>query len=186
MASEHLTTLGLDYHKEAQKAFGKALLFGMLVVFSHALTIKPSEFDVAGMKIVVDDVVVIHGSLALMFFYYSYGLITFSVEGSYFMQANYLNRMSRAFINNAKKRFKDDTLKRHRLRTTAEVKARARQKIALYQAFLAPFLLVMLTIIGGATILGAIDVFYFSDYLLNKGGVYKFVNDAFNELASAD
>jgi hypothetical protein len=176
MANEQLTSLGVEYHKETQKVFAKLLLFGTLLLVSHALTIKPSEFDAAGIKIAVDDIVVVHGTLAFIYLYYLYMLVTFSVEGASFLQMNAVHRLMRARIRAARKPVKDAKLKRHRPRTAKEVKRSARWSIRSYLAFVVPFGLVFAVITIGAIILGAVDAYRFAEYLTTKSGAYDFVS----------
>jgi hypothetical protein len=176
VTNEHLTSLGVEYHKEGQRIFAKLLLFGTLLLVSHALTIKPSEFDAAGIKIAVDDIVVVHGALAFAYLYYVFMSVTYSVEGASFLQMNLMQRLMRAQIRGGGTKIRDAKLKRHRLRTPQELKRRARWNIWLYQAFVVPFVLVFVSIMLGAFILGSVDAYRFTDYLVTKSGAYDFVD----------
>lgn len=183
MAQEHLTSLGVEYYKEGQKIFAKLLLFGTLLLVSHALTIRPSEFDAAGIKIAVDDIVVVHGALAFIYLYYLFMLVSFGVEGSSYLPMNAMHRLMRGQLRGAKRPFKDSRLKRHRLRTTRETKRRARWTLGFYQAFVVPFALVFVVIALGATAVGVVDAYKFTEYLVTESEVYGALDEVLNNLA---
>jgi hypothetical protein len=180
MALENLTSLGVEYHKESRKVFARLLLFGTLLLVSHALTIKPSEFDAAGIKIAVDDVVVVHGALAFAYLYHLYLMVTLSVEGTSFLQMNAMHRLARAQLRATKKPFKDYKLKRYRRRTPKEAKRGARWRIGFYAAFVLPFGMIFAAINISAVILGAVDAYNFTGYLIIKSGAYALADQAFN------
>lgn len=182
MAQEHLTSLGVEYHREGQKIFAKLLLFGTLLLVSHALTMKPSEFDAAGIKIAVDDIIVVHGALAFIYLYYLFMMVTFSVEGSSYLPMNAMHRLMRGQLRGAQRPFKDDNLKRHRRRTPREVKRRARWALGFYQAFVVPFALVFVVIALGATAVGVVDAYKFTEYLLTKSDAYSAIDELLNAL----
>lgn len=182
VSSEHLRALGVEYHKEGQKVFGKLLFFGTLLLVSHALTIKPSEFDAGGIKIAVDDIVVVHGALAFAYLWYIYVLVSLTVEGSSLLQMNAWHRLMRAQLRATSKPFMDIKLKRHRLRTPKEKKRSARIRMGLYTAFVVPFGLVFVVITFGALILGSIDAYDLTGYLIDKSGAYAVADDMLNDV----
>lgn len=182
MASENLASIGVEYHKEGQKVFAKLLLFGTLLLVSHALTIKPSEVDAAGIKIVVTDVVVIHGALAFTFLFHFYVSVTLAVERASFLRMDLMQRLMVAQLVAARRPFKDDATKRHRRRSPQEAKLRARRSIGLYQAFVIPFALMFASITFSALIIGMVDAYDFTRYIFTKSGAYDSAGQSLDEV----
>ncbi len=68
------------------------------------------------------------------------------------------------------------------LKPVLKRKRSARWRIGFYLTFVVPFGLVFVAITLGALILGTVDAYNFTGYLITKSGAYDFADAALNAL----
>jgi hypothetical protein len=168
MAADHSTSIGVEYRKEAQKIEPRLLFFGATLLISHVLNIKPSNFDAGGLKISIDDVVVIHGGFSVVFLYYFYNLIFLSFHGSVLMPMRVDKRAARHLLSVAQRPVKDEKTKKMRRRTSQQVKRIVWWWLFFFNVFSTPWAIACVGIVLGALIVGINDFWNFGHYLLGK------------------
>jgi hypothetical protein len=103
MGGEHFATIGAEYRKESQRLLPRALIFGLLLLMSHVLQIKPSDVDVGGIRVSINDIVVVRG-----FLFYFWSLVSSIFEGSFLLPMETAKRAMRSLIWSARKPYRPD------------------------------------------------------------------------------
>ncbi|MBY8827774.1 hypothetical protein [Hephaestia mangrovi] len=168
MTSDYLVAVGAEYRKETQRIEPKLLFFGLALLISHVLEIKPSDFDVGGIKVAIKDVSVIHGGIALIYLYYFWSYVASAFQGSALMPIEFNRRVSRHLLKSAKKPYKNEKSKRMTFRTPKQVKRHAWWAMFWFQLFLMPFVLLMIALMFLAWIVGLYDAWTFSEYIYER------------------
>lgn len=168
MASDHYSSIGAEYWKESQRLQTRVLLFALLLLLSHLLEIKPSEFDAGGLKVAIKDVVVVRGGISLVFLYHLWNLVESTFQGSAMLPMKANQRTLRYLVSVAKRPYKDEKTKRMVCRTPKRVKRYARWAMAAYTLFMTPLALAMLTMILLALFFGAQDTWAFAEFAWNR------------------
>lgn len=103
MAVDHYSTVGAEYRKESIRLQTRALFFGLVLLLSHLLEIKPSEFDAGGLKVVIKDVAVIRGGISLVFLYHFWNFVEATFQGSAMLPMKSNQRTLRFLLSVAKR-----------------------------------------------------------------------------------
>lgn len=168
MANDHFTALGAEYHKETQRLEPKFLFFAAVVLLSHVLKITPSDFDAGGVKLVVDDVSIIHGGISLVYLYYFWSYISSLFQGSALMPLEFNRRVARNLLRVAKKPYRDEKTKKTVFRSPKQAKRHAWWSMFGFQLFFVPFALGCVLTMLAAWLVGLYDVWVFRGYLLDR------------------
>ena len=68
--------------KEATRLLPRVLFFALILLLSHVLEVQPSDFDVGGIKLALEDVVIIRGGIALLFLFHFYTFVASAMGGA--------------------------------------------------------------------------------------------------------
>jgi len=168
MATEHYAAMGADYRKEAERLIPKVLLAALLLLLSHLLDLKVSEFDAGGLKVAVKDVIVIRGGLALIFLYYFYALVNAMLTGTVLLPLRSEQRMLRWLVATAKRPYRDEKIKKLTRRRPTQVKRYVWWRKTAYLSFILPFALTIFAIVFIALTVGLYDAWGFGSYLFER------------------
>jgi hypothetical protein len=165
---ESLSALGVEMHKEGSKLTNKALLFGLILVLLHILEVRPSEISAGGLKVDVADISVVHGGVALIFYWYIFQLITTSLSSNSLAPYSQDKSMLRMMLRSAERWKKDSETKRRVRRTSREIKQSVRVSYCIYVCFSLPFVFGILGLILLGLILGGIDIYALGAYAADR------------------
>lgn len=168
MVSDHYSTIGAEYRKELQRLQTRVLFFALLLLLSHLLEIKPSEFDAGGLKVAIKDVVVIRGGISLVFLYHFWVLVDSTFQGSVMLPMKANQRTLRFLVSVAKRPYKNEKTKRMVRRTPKQVKRHAWWSMTAYLLFMTPIALAMLAFVMLAIFFGAQDAWAFAEFAWNR------------------
>jgi hypothetical protein len=157
--------IGAEYRKETQRLQPRVLFFALILLLSHFLDLKPAEVSFAGVKMVVSDIAIVHGGLALIFLYYFWMMVEATFQGSVLSPLHVMPRTLRFLIKTARKPYRDEKVKRHVKRSPKQVKRFARSWMTVYQLFGTPFALIAIAVILSALFFGLSDVWTLVKYL---------------------
>jgi hypothetical protein len=161
---QHVSEIGLEFRKSADKHWARMVLFGTLLIVSHLLTIKPSEIDAEGIKIGIGDVSVIRGGLALLFLYYVFMSLSLFVQGAMLLPLSIERNMARRFLRIASKPEFGKTAGKRVRPTPKEAKQAARLYWIIYLTVMTPFYIVIFAIVAYGLPLAAYDSYQFGSY----------------------
>ena len=80
------------------KALNKAFLFTAALILTHVLKIKPSTFDIGGLQIAIDDIIVLQGIIAIGVLNYFYIHSDYSNIAQTFVRFQPFGRVERAAL----------------------------------------------------------------------------------------
>jgi hypothetical protein len=152
------SAVALELQKDTDKHSAKSLLFGALLILLHLIKIVPSEFDVAGLKITIDDVAIVRGSVAALFFYSFSMMAISSIQGQSVVSFKADKRTLRGLLRFEPRTRKDKETKRTRRRHPKEIKRAARISYAIYVALILPFVLGVLLVFFFGLLLSIYDI----------------------------
>ena len=182
---QHVSEIGLEFRKSADKHWARMVLFGTLLIVSHLLTIKPSEIDAEGIKIGIGDVSVIRGGLAMLFMYYVFMSLSLFVQGAMLLPLSIERNMARRFLGIAGKPQYSKASGRRVRPTPIEAKRAARVYWVVYLTVMSPFYMIIIAIVLLGVPLAAYDSYEFGSYAMVKI-VAEHDSDLENELNAAD
>jgi hypothetical protein len=168
MTREHGLHLGIESRKEADKHWARMLFFGALLLVSHLLTIKPSGFAAEGIQIAIEDVSVVHGGIALVFFYYTFMSLSLFLQGVFLMPFSMEKSMARWLLKVKSRPKLDEKLKKRRRPTPQEAKRAVRWGFFWYHLVMTPFYLAVTGIMMTGIPLATYDVYDFAAYSWEK------------------
>lgn len=143
----------------------RVLLFALIVLMSHVLEVKPSTVDAAGVKIAVQDVVVIRGGIALIFYYYFWAMISAWTDVAFFFPIRSPAHKQRNLIANYKRRIWD---KRKGKVVPAKTKKYVRSLLRSEFVIVFPFIIIRMYIVIAALVVALPDVLLFGKYLYQQ------------------
>jgi hypothetical protein len=164
MAVDHYSTVGAEYRKESIRLQTRVLFFGLVLLLSHLLEIKPSEFDAGGLKVVIKDVSVIRGGISLVFLYHFWNFVEATFQGSAMLPMKSNQRTLRFLLSVAKRPYKNEKTKKMVRRNPRQVKRHAWWSMTAYLVFLTPFAFAMLAVIALALFFGVQDAWAFAEF----------------------
>jgi len=168
MADDHISTYGFDSNKRSGEYAKRTLFFATLLLLTHLLNIKPSEIDAGGLKIAIDDVAVVHGGLALLFFYYFFNMSIAGLQGTLLLPLDARRAMLKSSVRSARKPFRDPSTKRQARRTPKQVKRGARGALIAFDIIAAPFYLVVTAIVMLGFVAAVYDTYELGSYALRR------------------
>ena len=168
MSKEQFANIAFEDRKEVVQIAPKVLFFALILLLSHVLEIKPSEFDAGGIKLAINDVVIIRGGIALLFLYYFWLLTSTMISLSIYDPLDLERPMLVSLIVMAKRPYVPLGKKRRERRTPKQVKRFVWWRIFAYHIWMLPFALIGLFLVLGALGFALYDAFQFCEYLKVK------------------
>lgn len=168
MVGDHYSTIGAEYRKESQRLLPRVVFFGLILLLSHLLEIRPSEFDAGGLKIAIKDVVVVRGGISLVFLYHFWSLVEATFHGSVMLPIQANQRTLKFLVKLAKRPYKNGKIKKIIRRTPKQVKRHAWWSMTTYLMFSIPFVLAMLILVLLALFFGIQDAWSFAKFAWDR------------------
>jgi hypothetical protein len=165
MGNDPYEGMAVDFFKESRRLAPRVLFFALILLMSHVLTIEPSNVDAGGIKIAVNDVAVIQGGIALVFYFQLWLMVTNWMEGTFSLPMTTSNRFTKNLIRGVKKQQISEKRKKGKKLNYKEVKSNVRFILFLYKAITAPFILSCMTIIMISMVVGFGDMIKFASFL---------------------
>ena len=153
------SAVALELQKDTDKHWAKSLLFGGLLILLHLIKIAPSEFGVAGLKIIIDDVAIVRGSVAVLFFYFFCMMAISAIQSQSVVSFKADKRTLRGLLRLEPRTRKDKETNRTRRRPPREIKRGARIGFWIYFALILPFGLGVVLVFIAALLLSIYDIF---------------------------
>ena len=164
MVSDQYSAVGAEHHKEAQRLLPRVAFFALILLLSHLLEIKPSELDAGGLKIAVNDVVVVRGGISLVFFFHFWSLVEATFQGSVMLPIKINQRTLKYLVKLAKRPKKDEKTKKLVHRTPKQVKRYVWWSMTAYLSFSMPFALSLVALVLLALALALQDAWAFAEF----------------------
>jgi hypothetical protein len=177
MVDDHVSIFGMEYAKRSERHGARTVLFASIVIIVHLLNIRPSEIEAGGLKIAIDNPIVLRGAVSIIFLYFLFQMTISALQGDLLLPWNSKRAMLKNAVKNAKKPFKDGRIERHRFRTPDEIKSSAKGEILLFDIVSTPFYIVIILFVISALFLATSDTWEFSVYAYNKSDVVEVPNE---------
>lgn len=166
MAGNFYQEYAIEQRKELGRLVPRLLLFSLLLIIVHALEVKPGDIDVGGVKVVVKDVAILRGGVALVFLYHLCMVILAGVESETLHPMPFWPRVIRSLIKSARKPYRESFKKRRSVRSIKEVKRSVRASIIAIHLVSVPLAVAAVLITCASLVLAIPDVVRFCSLLI--------------------
>lgn len=159
------SAIGLASHAEAEKSLHRAIAFAVLLVLAHLLDIRPSEFDDFGLKIIMTDVIILYGLIAMLFGFYLSKFLSQAERGASLFPLTVGRRRMKANLRDAHRIHIAQKAGRQKPLTPKQLKRQAWWSITIGNIILLPYRLIASCFVLTGIVFATVDIYKLGSFV---------------------